>query len=62
MKGAMIGVAANTFKDFLGQLIPGFHEEFEKTAQAKSRSGISVNSDPERHRRALARAPEAWIS
>ena len=35
IKGAMIGVAANTFKDFLGQIIPGFQEQFQKTAQEK---------------------------
>ena len=35
IKGAMIGVAANTFRDFLGQLIPGFTEQFQKTAQQK---------------------------
>jgi alpha-acetolactate decarboxylase len=48
MKGAVIGVAANTFKDLLGQLIPGFHEQFEKTARQKSTSGVSVNPDPSR--------------
>ncbi len=35
IKGAMIGVAANTFQDFLGQLIPGFKEQVEKTAREK---------------------------
>ena len=40
IKGAMIGVAANTFQDFLGQLIPGFREQFQKTAQEK-RSAVS---------------------
>lgn len=46
IKGAMIGVAANTFKDFLGELIPGFHEQFQKTAQEKSMSGPSGSSKP----------------
>ena len=41
IKGAMIGVAANTLKDLLGQLIPGFHEQFEKTAQEKRAGGVS---------------------
>jgi len=41
IKGAMIGVAANTFKGLLGQLIPGFHEQFEKTAQEKRAGGVS---------------------
>jgi hypothetical protein len=40
IKGAMIGVAANTFKDLLAQLVPGFHEQFEKTAQEKHGHGI----------------------
>ena len=44
IKGAMIGVAANTFKDLLGQLIPGFHERFEKTAQEKRTSGLPGSS------------------
>jgi hypothetical protein len=35
IKGAMIGVAANTFQGFLGQIIPGFKEQFQKTAQEK---------------------------
>jgi hypothetical protein len=40
IKGAVIGVAANTFKDLLGQLIPGFHQQFEKTAQEKRAGGV----------------------
>jgi len=44
IKGAMIGVAANTFKDLLGQLIPGFHEQFQKTAQQKRAEGIPESS------------------
>ncbi|HEY6986776.1 MAG TPA: hypothetical protein VH369_00250 [Bryobacteraceae bacterium] len=47
MKGAVIGVAANTFKDLLGQLIPGFHEQFEKTAQEKRASGVPGPSSSE---------------
>ncbi len=43
IKGAMIGVAANTFQDLLGQLIPGFKEQFQKTAQEK-RAGVSSGS------------------
>jgi hypothetical protein len=38
IKGAMIGVAANTFKDFLAQLIPGFRAQFEQTVQEKRSS------------------------
>ena len=38
IKGAMVGVAANTFKDLLGQLIPGFHEQFEKQRKKNARA------------------------
>jgi hypothetical protein len=31
IKGALIGVAATRFKDYVGELIPGFHEQFERT-------------------------------
>jgi hypothetical protein len=31
VKGALIGVAATRFKDFVGELIPGFHEQFRQT-------------------------------
>ena len=48
IKGAMIGVAANTFKDLFAQLIPGFHEQFEKTAREKSAVGFTgVSNSPE---------------
>jgi len=40
IRGAMIGVAANTFKDWLGELIPGFRDQFQRTAQEK-RSGTA---------------------
>lgn len=43
IKGAMIGVAANTFKDLLGELIPGFEEQFQKTVQQK-RAGVTSES------------------
>lgn len=45
MKGALIGVAANTFQDFLGQLIPGFREQFQKTAEEK-RSSVAAAQSP----------------
>lgn len=41
IKGAMIGVAANTFKDWLGEAIPGFREQFQKTAQEKRSAAVS---------------------
>jgi hypothetical protein len=31
IKGALIGVAATRFKDFVGDVVPGFHEQFQKT-------------------------------
>ncbi len=40
IKGAMIGVAANTFQEFLGQIVPGFTEQFQKTVEQK-RAGVS---------------------
>ena len=46
IKGAIIGVAANTFQDFLGQLIPGFKEQFQKTAQEKRAAGMSATANP----------------
>ncbi len=45
IKGAMIGVAANTFEDFLGQLIPGFKQQFEKMAQEKGSRLTSAGPD-----------------
>lgn len=32
IKGALIGVAATRFKDFVGEVIPGFHEQFRRIA------------------------------
>ncbi len=46
IKGAMIGVAANTFQDFLGEIIPGFKEQFQKTVQEKRAAGASAASSP----------------
>jgi hypothetical protein len=33
IKGALIGVAATRFKDFVGEAIPGFHEQFQRTEE-----------------------------
>ena len=33
IKGALIGVAATRFKDFVGDVIPGFHEQFRRTEE-----------------------------
>jgi hypothetical protein len=38
IKGALIGVAATRVKDFVGEVVPGFHEEFQRTEEkAKTR-------------------------
>jgi len=31
IKGALIGLAATRFKDYLGELLPGFAEQFQRT-------------------------------
>lgn len=33
IKGALIGVAAARFKDFVGDVVPGFHEQFQRTEE-----------------------------
>ena len=33
IKGALIGVAATRFKDFVGEIVPGFHEQFQQTEE-----------------------------
>ena len=33
IKGALIGVAAMRFKDFVGDVVPGFHEQYQKTEE-----------------------------
>jgi Protein of unknown function (DUF3618) len=33
IKGALIGVAAKRFKDFVGEVVPGFHEQFQHTEE-----------------------------
>jgi len=46
IKGAVIAVAANTFQDFLGQLLPGFKEQVQKTAQEKRLAAPSALPNP----------------
>src|SRR6476620_4395003 len=46
IKGSRIAVAANTFQDFLGQIIPGFKEQFHKTEQEKRAPGMAPTSSP----------------
>jgi hypothetical protein len=36
VKGALIGVAATRFKDFVGEIVPGFREHFQRTEEAKA--------------------------
>jgi hypothetical protein len=33
IKGALIGVAATRFKDLVGEVVPGFHEQFQRTEE-----------------------------
>ena len=33
IKGALIGVAATRFKDLVGEVVPGFHEQFQHTEE-----------------------------
>jgi len=33
IKGSLIGVAATRFKDFVGEVVPGFHEQFQRTEE-----------------------------
>lgn len=33
IKGALIGVAATRFKEFVGEVVPGFHEQFQSTQE-----------------------------
>ena len=35
IKGALIGVAATRFKDFVGEVVPGFNEQFQHTQTQK---------------------------
>ena len=38
IKGALIAVAATRFTDFVGEVVPGFHEQFQHTKTAAIRS------------------------
>jgi hypothetical protein len=49
IKGALIGVVATRFKDYLGKLIPGFDEQFqraERTAGSFRGNAKSQEADP----------------
>jgi hypothetical protein len=43
IKGALIGVAATRVKDFIGELVPDFHQHFDK---AQSHRSTYASSDP----------------
>jgi len=38
IKGALIGVAATRFKDFVGEVVPGFGEHFQRTVEQKKKA------------------------
>ena len=45
IKGALIGVAATKFKDFVGEVVPGFQEQFQRTEEkAKAIQGSARSS------------------
>ena len=33
IKGALVGVAATRFKEFVGEIVPGFHEQFQRSEE-----------------------------
>ena len=50
IKGALIGVAATRFKDFVGDVVPGFSEHFQRTAtQAKEGLPATSTREPALH-------------
>jgi hypothetical protein len=40
IKGALIGVAATRFKDFVGEIVPGFQEQFQGTEEKAKAKAI----------------------
>jgi hypothetical protein len=38
IKGALIGVAATRFKDYVGEIVPGFHDQFRRTEERAKNS------------------------
>jgi hypothetical protein len=38
IKGALVGVALMRFKDFIANAVPGFHEQFQRAKEEKSRT------------------------
>ncbi len=46
IKGALIGVAASRFKDFVGEVVPGFNEQFQNTQHPKYKSAPNAVALP----------------
>jgi len=46
IKGALMGVAASRVKDFVGDVVPGFHEHYERAGQTSGQSGENTKSTP----------------
>jgi hypothetical protein len=44
IKGALVGVAATRFKEFVGEVVPGFHEQFQRTEE-KAKEGETSSRD-----------------
>ena len=44
IKGALIGVAATRFKDFVGEVVPGFQEQFQRTEQKAKALDVPARS------------------
>ena len=47
IKGALIGVAATRFQSFLGEMVPGFHEQFDKAHGDKGPDPLKAAPSPE---------------
>lgn len=47
IKGALVGIAATRFKDFVADVIPGFHEQLQGTEQARRSSNVPSPSAPQ---------------
>jgi len=40
IKGALIGVATNQVKNFVGEMVPGFHEQFRRTEENRRQRAV----------------------
>jgi len=48
IKGALMGVAATRVKDYVGDIVPGFHEHYDRTQQEGHRMSSSTPINPQR--------------